>query len=71
MPEGTKPRVVVYDFRDAKKIPPKLDNLVSEAVARHVVIKDPSTVIPEYIPNSSTVLSTPVDYLELWEALQK
>lgn len=71
VPEGTKPRVVVYDFRDAKKIPPKLDNLVSEAVARHVVIKDPSTVIPEYIPNSSTVLSTPVDYLELWEALQK
>ena len=71
VPEGTKPKVVVYDFRDKEKIPAKLENLVPESVARHVVIKAPSTVVPEYVPNSSMVLTAPLDYLELWEALRK
>lgn len=71
LPEGLHPKVVVYDFRSADKIPAKLDNPVPESAARHVVLKASSTVIPEYIPNSATVLPSPVDYLELWEALRK
>ena len=71
LPEGIQPKVVIYDYRNAEKIPPKLENVVPESVARHVVIKASSTVVPDYVPNSSTVLSTPVDYLELWEALRK
>jgi HD-like signal output (HDOD) protein len=71
-PLSTNPVIVVYDLR--KGTPELTDDSRSRIAGTnsiHIVIKENSQTVPEFVPSDADVLQAPLDFVEFLQALQK
>jgi HD-like signal output (HDOD) protein len=71
-PLGINPVIVVYDLR--KGTPEITDDSrarISSSKSIHIVIKEDSREVPEFVPSGADVLQAPLDFIEFLQVLQK